>query len=81
MVLLGGRLSSQGWLLSIHTQIPLAQTQAQLEVIFSSKTKHGYSVSQDYFILWAPLYVPIGMESVLWPADFSKSLEAVTCCD
>lgn len=39
MVLLGGKLSTQGWLPSIHTQMSLAQTWAQLEVIFSSKTK------------------------------------------
>lgn len=38
-VLLGGRLSTQGWLPSIHTRVSLAQTRAQLKVIFSSKKK------------------------------------------
>lgn len=74
MVLLGGRLSTQRWLPSIHTWISQGQTQARLEVNFSNKIKHRNSTWQDYFILWAPPCVPIGMEGILWPADFSCRL-------
>lgn len=48
-------------------------------MIFSDKIKCRNSTRWDRFVLWVPECVFIVMEGSLCPADFSKSLEALTC--